>query len=164
MIIPIHKHNFRSKKIEYQIFPQFRKHLFSRKFFKNEIRIVTTVFVFWIFLFFIGGFGKTFLVLLNPRPYIGLKVTLPKAANDIPIISTYKDLNIFVDRNAQIIINDKIISKTNEIYSIIKDHRSIFPNSKAILYADVNCNMSFLENIFMDLRKAGIFKVYFKTR
>ena len=78
-MIPIHKHYYRSQKIEYNLFPKNRKVPFTRKLFKKEYIRLLGVFMFWIYMVFAGVFFHVFLALYRETPYHGLKVNLPKA-------------------------------------------------------------------------------------
>ncbi len=164
MAIPIHKHQYRSHKIEFKLFPKNRTNVFDNTLFKKEYQNVLNVFMFWIFLVFVGRFSMVFLVMLNPRPYTGLAVALPEAGVNRSLSPSRADINIFIDKEFSIIVNDNRIKTLNELSPFFEEHKLGNKNFNVFLYVDLSCKMGNLQTIFKSLRKAGLLNVNFRTR
>lgn len=165
MSIPTFIPKSRSHFIGWQIFTKNRRNLIFYSTLLKERNHLQTVFLFWLFLFFFTQVGfLNFYIFGSYKRYSGLRVNLPSSSSVIFFSDKTNAINIWIDRNTQCVINDKLVKNSNNLSEMLKTFKSEKNSEIVYLHIDRKCEMDFPQIVVNEIYKIGFKKIVFVVK
>ncbi len=103
-----------------------------------------------------------FMVATVFKQYSGLKVSLPDAAKIQKIAGSKRHVvTIWVDMNNQVVCDDINVKKMSDLRQIVYQKMVSDPQIKIALKIDKDVDMSIVNDVHQELRKASALNVYY---
>ena len=164
MSIPFYSPLKRTSLIERNLFPKNRKSIFYNKSRIANRKRLQTVFLFWLLLFVFTKFGFLYFHMLASRKrYSGLKVEVPFTAHIKHFSSKNIPIRIWVDRNQQCVINDRVVKNSKLLSEVLNSFKDKTKSDRVYFFADFKCKMGFIQIVFNEIYKTGFKKLIIVT-
>jgi biopolymer transport protein ExbD len=129
---------------------------------KNEVKVAIPTssmpdIIFMLLIFF--------MVTTVMKQYQGLQVKVPEAKKALKIeISKRRQVNLWVDRKSNIVVNDVRVNDINVLRSAVLGYMIKVPSSQILIKMDYDAKMGVLTDVIQQLRKAQALNVHYVTR